>query len=388
MNTDMTSVSNKSKQTAALQTYYTLTGDPINAYMRSNKDQVVKGIGIMPAQAGATTFKGIALGHSVNGNPIVPSGSKGTIALAGSPAAISCDTYSTTTWENGDTFVKGDYSLDDMSITLRPVTNTTTICYYNSATPTGIQTTVSWIARDDVGGGSAGGGVYPDNIPKPDPCATAQAANATNIAKTSGYAMGLFDVKAAAGDGKEHSVALNSVSGIVSSSSITTSGETSTLVPVTNTTIATIHNHPTNVPPSAGDVYTLDSIVVVQHHSSCTTSYVVLPNGTVYALVMTDPDAAAAFMTNYPESQIPGYSPDFPGTLADEFNTCYQYFKQSLGETQEMSDAAALAFMLDKYNTGVALLKQNSDGSFSKLGAIQTGGSGDDATYSQNNCSN
>jgi len=44
-----------------------------------------------------------------------------------------------------------------------------------------------------------------------------------------------------------------------------------------------------------------------------------------------------------------------------------------------------MALVLDKYNTGIALLKQNSDGSFSKLGTTQTG-SGADATYTQNNC--
>jgi len=51
------------------------------------------------------------------------------------------------------------------------------------------------------------------------------------------------------------------------------------------------------------------------------------------------------------------------------------------------SEETATAYILDDYNAGVALLKQNADGSFSKSGATKTG-AGNDATYTETNCNN
>lgn len=122
-----------------------------------------------------------------------------------------------------------------------------------------------------------------------------------------------------------------------------------------------------------------------KQHNSFTTKYVTLPNGNMYALVITNPARASGFKIKYPSAQIGGYAPDFPEALADEFNNCYSYFNQILSQSKEDANASALAFILDKYNAGVALLKYEY-GSFNKKGTIQTGGNGDDATYGKINC--
>ena len=89
----------------------------------------------------------------------------------------------------------------------------------------------------------------------------------------------------------------------------------------------------------------------------------------------------------------PGYAPDFgEGDGIDEgdndpsgnYSVCWTTLTGN-GMSMEQASAMALALVLDKYNAGVVVLKQNSDGSFSKLGTIQTESNGD-ANYTQNNC--
>jgi hypothetical protein len=46
----------------------------------------------------------------------------------------------------------------------------------------------------------------------------------------------------------------------------------------------------------------------------------------------------------------------------------------------------AMAFILDKYNTGVALLKQDSNGNFKKLGTTETTQPDGSKSYTTNNC--
>lgn len=249
-----------------------------------------------------------------------------------------------------------------------------------------------------TGGGSTGGGgggSYPPSggdggstptPPAQDPCAAAKPAsqNATDISKSAGYTSGLNKVKAAASDNKEHGVSLNkSSSGVISSTAVSNGGEGSNDQPITTATVATMHNHPNGLPPSAGDVYGL--ISGNGQHKSFTTKYVTLPNGNMYALVITNPLWASRFKVKYPAEQTGNNPPDFPGDLFYEYNYCYSYFNQTLSQSQEDANVSALAFILDKYNAGVALLKYE-DGSFNKLGTIQINGSDADATYGKINC--
>ena len=74
-------------------------------------------------------------------------------------------------------------------------------------------------------------------------------------------------------------------------------------------------------------------------------------------------------------------SPGFPDNLNDEWSNMF------LGNGAPTNEETATAYILDKYSAGVALLKQNADGSFSKLGATKTG-SDDNPTYIETNCNN
>ena len=266
----------------------------------------------------------------------------------------------------------------------------------NGTTCTSVPITTYYTVCDGGGGGGGGGGNYPPSgggggsptpspSPQPDPCSVAQpaATNATNIAKTSGYSSGLAAVQSAAKDGNEHAVTLNkNSSGVINATSVSNGGESSSSTPISASTVATLHNHPNNTPPSAGDVYSL--ISGNQKYSANTTKYVTLPNGDIYALVITNLTAATNFATKYPSQQTGNYPPDFPEDLANEFSLCSSTFTSSNNYSQENANAAALALILDKYNAGVALLQQ-SDGSFTKLGTTSSG-SGGSETFKQNNC--
>lgn len=255
-----------------------------------------------------------------------------------------------------------------------------------------------------TGGGSTGGGgggSYPPSggdggstptSPAQDPCAAAKPAsqNATDISKSAGYTSGLNKVKTAASDNKEHGVSLNkSSNGDISSTAVSNGGEGSNDQPITTATVATIHNHPNGLPPSAGDVYGL--ITGNMAHKAFTTKYVTLPNGNMYALVITNPLSASRFKVKYPAEQTGNYPPDFGSGDGiewgnndpyDDYVNCWTTLSSSLG--MEKATAIAIALVLDKYNAGIALLKYE-DGSFKKLGTIQTG-TGSNVTYSEINC--
>jgi hypothetical protein len=112
---------------------------------------------------------------------------------------------------------------------------------------------------------------------------------------------------------------------------------------------ADIHNHPDNTPPSAGDVYSM--ISMYNQHNSFNTRYLVTPNGTVYAFIITNANAFDAFISTYPPLINPPYAPTFPTTLNNEYNDI-------AFDSNTNSQAAyenALSFMLDKYNVGIAL---------------------------------
>ncbi|WP_447640818.1 MULTISPECIES: hypothetical protein [Chitinophagaceae] len=237
-------------------------------------------------------------------------------------------------------------------------------------------------------GGSTGGGSYPPaptdesnpSSPK-DPCAEAKSAaqKATNVASSNGYKDGLSKVNAAANtDSKEHSVALNEDANgnIISPTTVSNGGETNTSTPINDNTYATLHNHTNGSPPSVGDIYGL--IKGNSQHSKFTTKFVTLgDNGPVYALVVTDPVAANEFINAYP----PDNENSFPEGLNDEWSQIF------FGTPPFASEEVATAYILDKYVQGVALLKQNSDGSFSRLGATKKdNGEGNNPTFSETKC--
>lgn len=110
------------------------------------------------------------------------------------------------------------------------------------------------------------------------------------------------------------------------------------------------------------------------------------PDGSVYALLIINSTTASAFVNQYPAEQVPGYPPDFPDPIFDEFYDIRSYLENILGHSHQIADEMALAFILEQYNSGVALLKQDSNGQFKRLRTqtqIQSDGS---TTYFANNC--
>jgi hypothetical protein len=144
---------------------------------------------------------------------------------------------------------------------------------------------------------------------------------------------------------------------------------------------ADLHNHPNDLPPSPGDMYNL--IGVNNNHSGYNTRMVVTPDGSVFALVVLDLAAANTFKTNYPPVNI-GYGPDFPTEIFDKFQEVKDVFMMQ-GFSNLISEERAMSYVLDKYNTGIALLKQDSNGNFKRLKTNESSSNGN-TTYTANNC--
>jgi hypothetical protein len=216
---------------------------------------------------------------------------------------------------------------------------------------------------------------------KPDPCeeAKAGAAAATLFAKDSLYHAALANIKNAfALDMKEHCISFGKdAANNIISSAISNGGATSGKVPSITNAFADLHNHPNNLPPDAGDFYGLIDINKTNHDYK--TRFVVTANGTVYALLVTDPATALAFTEKYPRQPpaYPGGPPGFPVAIVDEAREMkYQY---------HCTDEMVLAFILQKYNAGLSLLKQHSNGTFKKIITIVSkDGSG--PVFSAGNC--
>ncbi len=198
---------------------------------------------------------------------------------------------------------------------------------------------------------------------KPDPCteAKAGAAAATLFAKDSLYHLALANIKNAyALDMKEHCISFGKdAAGNFIASSISNGSATSGKVPAIANAFADLHNHPNNLPPDAGDFYGL--INMIKNNPNYKTRFVLTLDGTAYALIVTDIKNALTFIQNTPP-QPPAFAggpPGFPVTITDEAREMkYKY---------NCTDEMVLAFILEKYNTGVSLLKQNGNGVFNNV---------------------
>jgi hypothetical protein len=205
--------------------------------------------------------------------------------------------------------------------------------------------------------------LYSDISQQPDPCeeAKAGAAAATLFAKDSVFILSLTNIKNAfATNRNEHCVSFGKdAAGKITASPVSGGGATSGKVPAIVNAFADLHNHPNNLPPDAGDFYGLISILKNNPHYK--TRIVVTVNGTVYALLVTDIANTLAFIRKHPP-QPPAFAggpPGFPVAITDE--------AREMKYNHNCTDEMVLALILEKYNTGVSLLKQQSDGGFKKL---------------------
>ncbi len=214
----------------------------------------------------------------------------------------------------------------------------------------------------------------------PDPCAEAEATanKATTLSQTGFYSTAKDKIRAAfAEDGLEHAISFgkDAAGNNINSAMSTGNGHSSHIEAGTNI-FADIHNHPKGTPPSSGDLYGFIGMAADNSHYE--TRYIITAGDVVYALVIVNLKAAKDFVTKYPKVSNPGYQPGFPDSLVDEINQ----MKAVYAATDEM----ATAFILDKYNTGVALLKQESDGNFKRLVTVEATDPTGSKKYVAENC--
>lgn len=159
----------------------------------------------------------------------------------------------------------------------------------------------------------------------------------------------------------EHIVAFGKDSGEkIIASPITTGAESNSIVPIVLNAFADLHTHPNGTPPSSGDLYGL--LRQHQKDNSYDMRFVLLPNGNLYAFVISDAVAARTFYEKFPPQQTPGYSPLFPDSLFNEYREIiYRY-----GAKEEL----AMAYMLQKYNSGILFLKQDDKAIFRMLRTV------------------
>lgn len=223
-----------------------------------------------------------------------------------------------------------------------------------------------------------GGGGNDDPPPPPDPCEDAQpgANKATSFSQNASYTSAKSNIQTAASDGNEHGISFgkDANGSVITSAMSNGNGHSATLGSVDNV-FADLHNHPENRPPSSGDFYGF--IDRASAHSTYETRYIITANGTAYAFVVTNLQAAQNFNTNYPREPNPGYEPGFPENIRDEIDQMQGWY----GATEEM----AMAFIMEKYNTGIALLKQDANGNFKRLNTTETTVNGQ-KTFVPNNC--
>ncbi|WP_438946132.1 hypothetical protein [Sediminibacterium sp.] len=229
---------------------------------------------------------------------------------------------------------------------------------------------------------SAGGG--PSEIEK-DPCEVAKPAAkmVTTLSQSDKYDSAKLQIQNA--DSKvEHSITFGTDSnGNTTASPMTTCTSSSTCTANINWpgAIADIHNHTNDLPPSPGDLYNL--IGVNNKYNQYSTRMVVSKNGAVFALVVIDLSAANRFREKYPPIDL-GFGPDFPSEIFDKLDEVKDAFMKK-GLTELISVEAAMSYVLDKYNTGMALLKQDGIGNFNRLITNETISNGS-ITYVSNNC--
>jgi len=227
--------------------------------------------------------------------------------------------------------------------------------------------------------------------PIKDPCAQAakNVAEANSLSQNQNFINAVKEIQTAALDGNEHSISFGRTSdNEIIRSEIKTDGNIGNTR--ANTGIenyyADIHNHPNNAKPSTQDLYNL--VRTRQNHENYNTRFVLMKNGEVYALTITDYAQASNFIANYPLTEynidtVKYY--DFPENLR---NQMYDIHDELISQDYNDLDANcfALAEILNKNNTGIALLKYENN-SFKRQsinGYLNE--SKNNIIYTKNNC--
>lgn len=215
----------------------------------------------------------------------------------------------------------------------------------------------------------------------PDPCeaARAGAAAATLTAKDSSFLHAVTQVKNAyQANGNEHCISFGKdKDGHIIASPLSNGSATSGKVPAMPNAFADLHNHPNNLPPDAGDFYGLAQLHKI--NPNYLTRFALTTDGSLYALQVTDAGALQTFIAKYPP-QPPAFTggpKGFAVAITDE--------AREMKYNRHCTDEMVLAFILEKYNAGVCLLKQNDEGALNTI-ITKVTQRGDQLLYSVFNC--
>ena len=122
-----------------------------------------------------------------------------------------------------------------------------------------------------------------------------------------------------------------------------------------NHTIANVHNHPNNMPPSPRDLRTMiENVVEFPQYKAL---YTLTNDGTYYAFYITDRAKATDFWNNYKDNMVIGKDNHFDnntGFRTDWTNATKKFEK--LGAEDQWN--YALAYLIDKYDMGIGLFRQ------------------------------
>ena len=131
-----------------------------------------------------------------------------------------------------------------------------------------------------------------------------------------------------------------------------------------NYTTAIGHTHPpAAIPaPSPRDIYTLNNVAQNTAVGATTDSYIYAADGSLYILHVTDPSELSTFIATYPkETNLnPATNNFIAGTpLSDDLQDAIDYYTTTGGLSPNDAYEKAFAYVLDKGNTGLTLMKMN-----------------------------
>jgi hypothetical protein len=235
-------------------------------------------------------------------------------------------------------------------------------------------------------GCEGGGGDGDPPPPDPDPCEDAQpvANSITALSQDGSFVNGKSAIQSQ-NPNFEHTVTFGKdANGNITASPVNVgSGTTNGDVNINwQGAFADLHNHPDDQVPSPGDLYGLVSIN--ENNANYSTRIVMTISGAVYALAILDKNLARDFVLNNPKSKIGNYPPDFPDPIFTDFADAKVRAQQQQYD-DITAEQMAMAFILAKYNTGMALFKQDVNGNFKKLQTKQIIVN-NYITYSEINC--
>jgi hypothetical protein len=267
-------------------------------------------------------------------------------------------------YENGELSALHNYEQ------VQSLTNRLVCSYYVTVGP--YTTCSNWVWYPDYGPGNLpygympgiSGPIFPFGKPYTDPCTA--ATTATMVSKNTGYTNAVAAIMQASIDGNEHSITLGTATSGVYSQAPMNHGGTNGVQVNLNLPGAwgAIHNHPNNTPLSSGDIYTAVTLATKVDNFNVS---IILTGGETYAIYVTNLALAQSFVSEYPPDLSPNYPPEFPTFIFDQIDLV----KSKIGNSNE-SRTAAISSILDKYNSGITLLKLDSSGNFNRVKIQET----------------